>query len=67
MTVRYTVLACSRRASCNRSREYTCFACPSNRRVSTILLGAPGFPKSFSRRREHWLGSMQSQIAFSGE
>ena len=52
MTVRYTILACSRRASCNRSREYTCFACPSNRRVSTILLDAPGFPKSFSRTEE---------------
>ena len=52
VTVRYTVLACSRRASCNRCREYTCFACPSNRRVSTILLDAPGFPKSFSRTEE---------------
>lgn len=49
--VRYTVLARSRRAFCNRSRQYTSLAVPSNRRVIAHVRLAAGFPKSIGQKR----------------
>ncbi len=51
VTVRYTVLARSRRAFCNRSRQYTSLAVPSNRRVIAHVRLAAGFPKSIGQKR----------------
>lgn len=47
----YTVLARSRRAFCNRSRQYTSLAVPSNRRVIAHVRLAAGFPKSIGQKR----------------
>lgn len=48
---RYTVLARSRRAFCNRSKQYTSLAVPSNRRVIAHVRLAAGFPKSIGQKR----------------